>query len=264
MFLTLCSREVCENAWYTIHGVSRSAYHKYKAAALAGRVNGMHGNSGITRPRPHTIQAEANFMTIIQENADRMPNEFRNIGRKRVNNLLVFPSALNWDHMKDISNSVLHSIRFLYFDFINSHFPLLIGESSSATLMSYRRSADSILIQSSQQLVLQQSARCNVKPISQSTVSVMKKRLFRHVEVKAPNNNFSRCSECDFLQDCITRYPQGCDEWAMLVNDRTKHIDYQNVCRRLYHGWSSNSVDSPTEFLCIIHDKMDHTKSAIP
>ena len=82
--------------------------------------------------------------------------------------------------------------------------------------------------------------------------------------MKAPNNNFSRCSECDFLQDCITRYPRGCDEWATFVNDRTKHINYQNACRRLYHGWSSNSVDSPTEFLCIIHDKMDHTKSAIP
>ena len=146
MFMTLCSREVCENAWYTIHGVSRSAYHKYKATALAGRVNEMHGNFGITWPRPHTIQAEANFMTIIQKNTDRMPNEFRNIGRKRVNNLLVLPSALNWDHMRDISNSVLHSIRFLYFAFISSHFPLSIGECSSTTLMSYRRSADSILI----------------------------------------------------------------------------------------------------------------------
>ena len=111
-FLTLSGREVCENAWYSIHGISRAAYHKYKAAAFASRVNGMHGNSGITRPRPHTIQAEANFATIIQENVDRMPNEFRNIGRKRVNNLLVLPSALNWDHMRDISNSVLPSSRF--------------------------------------------------------------------------------------------------------------------------------------------------------
>ena len=81
-FLTLSGCEVCENAWYSIHGISRAAYHKYKAAALAGRINGMHGNSGITRPQPHTIQAKANFATIIQENADRMPNEFRNIGRK--------------------------------------------------------------------------------------------------------------------------------------------------------------------------------------
>ena len=75
----------------------------------------MYGNSGITWPRPHTIQADANFMTIIQENANRMPNEFKNIGRKRVNNLLVLPNALNWDHMRDISNSVLYSIRNLYF-----------------------------------------------------------------------------------------------------------------------------------------------------
>ena len=41
-FMTLCSYEVCENARYTIHGVSRLAYHKYKAAALADRVDGMH------------------------------------------------------------------------------------------------------------------------------------------------------------------------------------------------------------------------------
>ena len=111
-FLTLSGREVCENAWYSIHGISRAAYHKYKAAALASRVNGTHGNSRITQPQPHTIQTEANFSTIIQENADRMPNEFGNIGRKRVNNLLVLPSALNWDHMRDISNLVLPSLHF--------------------------------------------------------------------------------------------------------------------------------------------------------
>ena len=49
------------------------------------------------------------------------------------------------------------------------------------------------------------------------------------------------------------------------MNDKTKHINYQNACRCLYHGWSPNSVDSKaTKFLYIIHDKMDHTKSAIP
>ena len=40
------------------------------------------------------------------------------------------------------------------------------------------------------------------------------------------------------------------------MNDRTKHINYQNTYRRLYHGWSSNFVDSPTEFFCIIHNKI--------
>ena len=94
-FITLSNRKVCENALYIIHGVSRSAYHKYKAAAHAGRVNGTHGNSRIPWPRAHTIQAEPNFMTIIQENTDCMPNEFKNIGKKQVNNLLILLAALN-------------------------------------------------------------------------------------------------------------------------------------------------------------------------
>ena len=53
------------NAWYIIHGVSRSAYHKYKVVALVSRINKMHGNSGIAWLQAHTIQAKANFMTII-------------------------------------------------------------------------------------------------------------------------------------------------------------------------------------------------------
>ena len=48
-------------------------------------------------------------MTIIQDNPDRMPNEFRNIGKKQVNNLLVLQAALNWNHMRDISTLVSYS-----------------------------------------------------------------------------------------------------------------------------------------------------------
>ena len=73
--------------------------------------------------------------------------------------------------------------------------------------------------------LVQQSGSCIVKRVSQSTISGMKK-LFMHVEVKALNNNFSRCIMCDLLQDCIFRYVQGCKEWATLVNDRTWHINY--------------------------------------
>ena len=79
-----------------------------------GLINGTHGNAKIPRLYAHTIQAEANFMTIIQKNSDRMLNEFRNIGKKRVNNLLVLPAALNWDHMRNISNLVRHFLCFIY------------------------------------------------------------------------------------------------------------------------------------------------------
>jgi hypothetical protein len=75
-FMTLEADDFGENAWYIIHGVSRSAHHVYKAAAVGGCVSGSHGNSGSLRPRPHTIQARATLQKIIDENADQMPNEF--------------------------------------------------------------------------------------------------------------------------------------------------------------------------------------------
>jgi hypothetical protein len=79
-FITLANRDVCENAWYIIHGLSRSAFFLYKSAANAGSVSGCHGNLGVLRPCTHTIQGEANMMTIINKTADRMPNSTREIG----------------------------------------------------------------------------------------------------------------------------------------------------------------------------------------
>ena len=62
MFMTLCRREVCENAWYTVHGVSRSAYHKYKAAALAGRVNGVRAQ--INKRLKKTLRSRISSVTF--------------------------------------------------------------------------------------------------------------------------------------------------------------------------------------------------------
>jgi hypothetical protein len=73
-FITLANRDVCENAWYIIHGLSRSAFFLYKSAAKVGSISGCHGNLGVLRPRAHTIQAEASMKTIINETAGRMPN----------------------------------------------------------------------------------------------------------------------------------------------------------------------------------------------
>jgi hypothetical protein len=110
----------------------------------------------------------------------------------------------------------------------------------------------------------QANARMDLQAVSQSTVSQIRSRSFRNVQVKPAGSNFSRCTECDFLRCCISKYPKDCPEWQALVDDRTRHITYQNACRRIYRGWSTQSVESLSQFLCIIHDKMDHTKTAIP
>jgi hypothetical protein len=58
-FITLANVDVGVKAWYVIHGVSKSAYYMYKAAAVGGCVSGSHCNSGVVQPRPHTIKAQA-------------------------------------------------------------------------------------------------------------------------------------------------------------------------------------------------------------
>jgi hypothetical protein len=105
-FIILANRDVCENAWYSIHGLSRSAFFLYKSTAKAGSVSRCYGNLGVLRPHAHTIQAEANMMTIINDTSDRMPNSTREIGQKRVDNLKILPSAYNWDHIRLACNHV--------------------------------------------------------------------------------------------------------------------------------------------------------------
>jgi hypothetical protein len=105
-FITFANRDVCENAWYIIHGLSRSAFFLYKSAAKARSVSGCYGNLGILRPRAHTLQAKANMMTIINDTVDRMPNSTREIGQKRVDNHKILPSSCNWNHIRLACNHV--------------------------------------------------------------------------------------------------------------------------------------------------------------
>jgi hypothetical protein len=110
----------------------------------------------------------------------------------------------------------------------------------------------------------QANARMDLRAVLQSTVSQIRSRLFKNVQVKPAGSNFSRCTECDFLRYCISKYSKDYPEWQALVDDRTRHINYQNACRRIYRGWSTQSVESPSQFFYIIHDKMDYMKTAIP
>ena len=49
-----------------------------------------------------------------------------------------------------------------------------------------------------------------------------------------------------------------------MVDDLQKHLQYQSGCQKLYHSWHTEAVVSPVEFLCIIHDKIDTEKTALP
>ena len=56
----------------------------------------------------------------------------------------------------------------------------------------------------------------------------------------------------------------GKEEADQLKADQEYHLDEHTQGRILYHTWRYQSQTRPKEYLCIIHDKMDHCKTAIP
>jgi hypothetical protein len=50
-------------------------------------------------------------------------------------------------------------------------------------------------------------------------------------------------------------------EHALKLKNHNKH---QKSCRHLYDNWKAKSIQSKEEFFCIIHNKMDHSKIALP
>ena len=48
------------------------------------------------------------------------------------------------------------------------------------------------------------------------------------------------------------------------TKQRTEYLNHQASCRRLYASWREESKRNPQEILCIIHDKMDTSKTALP
>ncbi len=43
-----------------------------------------------------------------------------------------------------------------------------------------------------------------------------------------------------------------------------KHNIHQESYRQLYHIWRVEFMQSKNDFLCVIHDKMDHFKTTFP
>ena len=104
----------------------------------------------------------------------------------------------------------------------------------------------------------------DLKIVSQCAMSQIKNWAFKNVLAKPPGSNFSKCTECNVLQGCILKYPKDCPERQALVDDKIRHINYQNVCEQIYLSWSTQFVESLSKFLCIIHNTMDYTKTTVP
>ncbi len=66
---------------------------------------------------------------------------------------------------------------------------------------------------------------------------------------------FAKCIVCESFK--LGKNNNDAIEYEVKLRN---HILHQELCRNLYHIWRTKLVRSKNEFLCIIHDKMDHAK----
>jgi hypothetical protein len=112
--------------------------------------------------------------------------------------------------------------------------------------------------------VLQTNVSYGLLPISQSTISRIKKELFNNVAIKPVGSSFAKCSTCNQLQQFLLKSPEGSLVFVEFMKQRTQHLNHQASCQRFYGSWKEKLKRNPQNFLCIIHDKMDTAKTALP
>jgi hypothetical protein len=102
--ITLEGCDVCPEAWYTIMGVSRATYYRWKVNASSGMHVDQYGNVGMIKLRIHTLQATATLRQMLEQSADHMPHKMTTLetGEKVVSKCL--PSSWCWKDSLPVLN----------------------------------------------------------------------------------------------------------------------------------------------------------------
>ena len=107
------------------------------------------------------------------------------------------------------------------------------------------------------------NASLNLPPISSSALSNIRHDSFPEYAAKARGDSFARCDLCDKYNQlrsaCVGEEAKS--KWEEL---KKIHNKGQLAHRTLYYGHREESIRMPDKVLCIIHDKMDHSKTASP
>jgi hypothetical protein len=106
------------------------------------------------------------------------------------------------------------------------------------------------------------NAQFGLNKVSPSGLSRIRNESFPEYSPKSRGDSFARSGQCDKfkkLQGACTRGLRAADLWTRKLG---AHIDAQMSHRELYYANRSLSEKEPTKVLTIIHNKMDHSKTA--
>ena len=210
--VTLKGVDVCHQAWRLIMDVPESTFFLYAKHASENMVAQMHGNTGLRKPRPHTMQATATLRCIVDKSADHMPHRSRvlSCGKKVVTKVLL--ATWKWKDTVPHVNEV------------NKSFGL--------------------------------------KDVSLSNLSKIRHRSFEEYDAKKPGDNFARCSSCDKYHSLQKLHQPGTQASLLLATKLQMHLNKAWAHRDLYAANRYRSKCFPHECVTIMHDKMDHVKTA--
>lgn len=97
------------------------------------------------------------------------------------------------------------------------------------------------------------------RPLSQPSFSRLWNTEFKTVSL-SKTSTFSKCDICTAIKVKLES-TKNQEEHARYMAQRRAHMLQQMSCRNLYYAWRSSSEMNPNRYLCIIHDKMDQSKT---
>ena len=101
-----------------------------------------------------------------------------------------------------------------------------------------------------------------LKKVSESNVNKIRRRSFEEYEAKKLGDNFARCSSCDKYHSLRKLHQPGTQAALLVATKLQMHLNKDWAHRDLYAANRYRSKCFPHECVTIMHDKMDHAKTA--
>ena len=108
------------------------------------------------------------------------------------------------------------------------------------------------------------NAAFGLKEVSSLNLSKIKESRFPEYDVKRPGDNFARCRTCDKYKELKKGAIGGSKQALKWSRKLDKHLAIVRAYREYYNAKRYHLLTYLHECLTVMHDKMDHAKTASP